>query len=72
MTIVSPPTKNAALPFFTNLFFPKHGFTANLTMTTSNNNSFRASNNIENSSLRTKRRASADSGLAKVVIQCFV
>ncbi len=38
----SPPQKST-LPFFTNLFFPPHGFTANTTSCASNVNRFEQS-----------------------------
>jgi hypothetical protein len=72
----SPPQKST-LPFFTNLFFPPHGFTANTTNCASNVNRFEQSVcNLDPTGLRTGRRASANKGLkemaGEVVNQTFV
>ena len=57
----SPP-KKSTLPFFTNLFFPPHGFTANTTSCASNVNRFGQSEcKHDTTHLQTERRASANS-----------
>ncbi len=74
----SPP-KKATLPFFTNLFFPTHGFSCNQTDTAPYINRLGQSvGKLYTKLLRTDRRASANSGFKKLAVQwlnehlCFV
>ena len=56
----SPP-KKSTLPFFTNLFFPPHGFTANTNSCASNVNRFEQSVcGLQTTPLRMNSRAAAN------------
>jgi hypothetical protein len=63
----SPP-KKSTLPFFTNLFFPPHGFTANTNSCASNVNRFEQSVcGLQTTHLRTNSRAAANIRLKEIL-----
>ena len=67
----SPPNKST-LPFFTNLFFPTHGFSCNRTDTASNVNRFGQSVcKLDTTLLRTDRRATDNMRLASCGVTCL-
>jgi|JI10StandDraft_1071094.scaffolds.fasta_scaffold30092_6 hypothetical protein len=68
----SPPQKST-LPFFTNLFFPTHGFTTKTNCCESNVNLLGQSVcNLDTIHLRADRRASANSGFKKLAVKCLI
>jgi len=70
----SPPREEFfSTPIFFNFFSPTHGLTANTTSCASNLNSFGQSvSGLDNSPLRTDRRASGNSGFKKLAVQWLV
>lgn len=67
----SPPKKSAR-PFFTNLFFPPHGFKVNTTICMSNVNSFGQSVcGLQTTNLQTDSRAADNKVLPQWGLMCF-
>ncbi|GEM_PF-1858260 len=65
-------TEKRTLSFFTNLFSPPHGFTANTNCCESNVNRFGQNVCIlDTSTLRTDKRASGNSGFKKLPVQFY-